>query len=110
MGASTIKWTAPDPCLVFNESDSKLYTNFEFYEKTNYGHSKKKIYNAKQNYQEKIQGKYTYLEEGASGVLAGDIEQVIKLHKIDDYPQSFVMMLSSRVWIQGIWKKIPILK
>ena len=61
-------------------------------------------------YQEKIQGKYTYLEEGASGVLAGDIEQVIKLHKIDDYPQSFVMMLSSRVWIQGIWKKIPILK
>jgi hypothetical protein len=28
-GASTRKWTAPDPCLVFNESDLKIYTKFE---------------------------------------------------------------------------------
>ena len=32
MGASTVKWTCPDPCLVLSESDSKLYTNFEFCE------------------------------------------------------------------------------
>ena len=30
MGASTIKWIAPNPCLVLSESDSKLCTNFEF--------------------------------------------------------------------------------
>ena len=27
------KETAPDPCLLFTESDSKLYTNFKFCEK-----------------------------------------------------------------------------
>ena len=32
MGASTVKWTTLDPCLVFSESDSKLYTSFEFCE------------------------------------------------------------------------------
>ena len=32
MGASTVKWTTPNPCLVSSESDSKLYTNFEFCE------------------------------------------------------------------------------
>jgi hypothetical protein len=32
MGASTVKWTTPDPCLMFSESDSKLNTNFEFCE------------------------------------------------------------------------------
>ena len=25
-GASVVNWTTPDPCLVFSESDSKLYT------------------------------------------------------------------------------------
>ena len=29
-GASTVKWTNLDPCLMLSESDSKLYTNFEF--------------------------------------------------------------------------------
>ena len=32
-GASTLKWIVHVPCLVFNEIDSKLYTNFEFCEK-----------------------------------------------------------------------------
>ena len=32
MGASMVKWTAHDPYLVFSESDSKLYTYFEFCE------------------------------------------------------------------------------
>ena len=30
--ASTVKWTALDPCSSLSESDPKLYTNFEFYE------------------------------------------------------------------------------
>ena len=33
MGASTVKWTDLDPYLVLVESDSKLYTNFEFGER-----------------------------------------------------------------------------
>ena len=32
MGASIVKWTSYDLCLVFSESDSKLYTYFEFCE------------------------------------------------------------------------------
>jgi hypothetical protein len=32
MGASTVKWTALDPCSGLSESDPRLYTNFEFYE------------------------------------------------------------------------------
>ena len=32
MGASTVKWTALDPCSGLGESDPKLCTNFEFYE------------------------------------------------------------------------------
>ena len=32
MGASTVKWTTLDPCTGLSESDSKLYTNFEFCE------------------------------------------------------------------------------
>ena len=35
-GASILKWIALDPCLVFSESDSKLYTKFEFCEEKNY--------------------------------------------------------------------------
>ena len=33
MGASTVMWTTPDPCLMLSESDSIFYTNFEFCEK-----------------------------------------------------------------------------
>jgi hypothetical protein len=38
LGASTIKCTTLDPCLVFKESDSKLYTYFEFCEEKNHEH------------------------------------------------------------------------
>lgn len=31
MGASMIKWTTLDPCTCLRESDSKQYTNFEFF-------------------------------------------------------------------------------
>ena len=32
MRASKVKWTSPNPYLVWSESDSKLYNNFEFCE------------------------------------------------------------------------------
>ena len=32
VGANTVKWTTLDLCLVFNESDSTLYIDFEFCE------------------------------------------------------------------------------
>jgi hypothetical protein len=31
-GASTVKWTALDPCLGLSENDPKVYTNFDLYE------------------------------------------------------------------------------
>ena len=48
LGASKVKWTTHDPCLVFSECVSVLYTNFEFYEGKNHKHFKSKlIYKAK---------------------------------------------------------------
>jgi hypothetical protein len=38
LGASTVKWTALDPCSGLSESDPKQYTNFEFYEIKIYKH------------------------------------------------------------------------
>ena len=32
MGASTVKYTIPLPCIGFSESGSILYINFEFFE------------------------------------------------------------------------------
>ena len=47
------KGTTFNPCLLFSESDSKLYTNFEFYEEKyqtlGIKKIKKMIYKAKQN-------------------------------------------------------------
>ena len=43
LGPSAVKWTTPDPCLGSSESDSKLYTNFEFCEEKFHRHSKKHI-------------------------------------------------------------------
>jgi hypothetical protein len=31
-GASTVKWTALDPCSGLSESDQKIYTKFDLYE------------------------------------------------------------------------------
>ena len=36
MGASTVKRTTPNPCLVTSKKDSNLYTNFEFCEEKNH--------------------------------------------------------------------------
>ena len=65
---------APYPCLVFNESDSKLYTNIEFCEEGNHRHFKNiLIYND----DTKVSKESLHiLEDGASGVQVGDIEQV----------------------------------
>jgi hypothetical protein len=35
-----VEWRAHDPYLMLSESDSKLYTNFEFCEENNFKHSK----------------------------------------------------------------------
>ena len=49
MGANTVKWTAFDPCLGSSESDSNLYTNFEFCDEKIHRHSKNiLIYKPKQ--------------------------------------------------------------
>ena len=37
-GASMVKWTILDPCLVLSESDSKLYTDFDFVKEKNSRH------------------------------------------------------------------------
>jgi hypothetical protein len=48
MGVSLVKHTTPLPCICFSESDSKLYTNFEFYEGKNLKHLRSTlIYKAK---------------------------------------------------------------
>ena len=36
--ARMVKWTILDPCLVLSESDSKLYTNFDFVKEKNHRH------------------------------------------------------------------------
>ena len=79
-GSRAINWTTPDPCPVFSESDSKLYTDFEFCEEKNHWHFKNiLIYKAQQIMMtKKISQKSLHiLEDGASGVQVGDIEQVI---------------------------------
>ena len=43
VSASTVKWIAPDPCLVLRENDSTLCTNFGFCKEKNYRHLKKHI-------------------------------------------------------------------
>ena len=78
VGASTIKWTTLNPCLVFSESNSILYTNF--CEVKYHRHFKNiLIHNAKTNYDDKNNSKKSQyiLEDGTSGVQVGDIEQTI---------------------------------
>ena len=43
LGASTVKWTTPNPSLVLSESDSILCINFEFCEEINHRHFKKHL-------------------------------------------------------------------
>ena len=87
MGASTVKWTNLDPCKGLSESDPKLYTNFEFYEKEIHKHLEniwiykaKQIMFTKKHFKQRI----SIVEDGASGEQVGDIEKIIvkKLFKI----------------------------
>ena len=73
-GASTVKWTTLEPCIGLSASDSKVYTNFE-YVKKKFIHLKKHIGNLCR--QIVVQEKFTYLEDGASGVQEGNIEHAI---------------------------------
>ena len=64
---------------MFNESDSKLYNNFEFCEEKYHRHFKNiLIYKAKKiRWQKDFKKNLHILEDGANGVQVGDIEQVI---------------------------------
>ena len=66
---STVKWTTPDPCLVFSENKSKLYTDFEYCEQKNHKNSKNMlICKAKHSRMtKKIQEKVYISEDGTSG-------------------------------------------
>ena len=80
MGASTVKWTALDPCSGLSESDPKLYTNFEFYEIEIHEHLENIwIYKAKRFMFTNLFFKQhvCILEDGASGEQVGDIEKKI---------------------------------
>ena len=81
LGASTVKWTTPYPCLVLSESDSMLYSNFAFVKrqiikKKSQNHvdlQSQAIYDEK-----KISKKSLHvLEDGASGMQVVVINQVI---------------------------------
>ena len=64
---------------MFNESDSKLYTNFEFCEEKNHRHVLN-ILNKKANLimmTKNSKKSLHVLEDGASVVQVGDIQQVI---------------------------------
>ena len=79
-GASTGKWTAPDPCHVFSESDSKLYTKFEFCDEKNHRHLEKHInLQSYVNHDDQKNSKKSLhiLEDSTSGVQVDDIAQVI---------------------------------
>jgi hypothetical protein len=78
-GASTVNWTTLDPCLVFNESVSKSYTNFGFCEEKKTQTFQEHIdLQSQANYDDKKYSKKSLhiLEDGASGVQVGDIEQM----------------------------------
>ena len=75
--ARTLKRTTLDPCKIYSESYSKLYTNFEFCEKTiiyifltHYI----VMYADKNNF---IKNIHVVVEDGTSEVQVHDIEQVI---------------------------------
>ena len=66
------------PCISFSESDLNLYTNVEFCEGKDHKDFKSTlIYNVKQFMLIFSPRKVYILEDGASGVQVGDIEQVI---------------------------------
>ena len=80
MGASRVKWITPNSCLVLSESDSELYTNFEFCEEANHRDILKTYWFTKPSqlwWPKKLQRKSLHiLEDGTSVVQVGDIEQV----------------------------------
>lgn len=90
------KWTILDLCKVLSVSDSKLYTNFDFFWKRIKYCSREHI---------DLQSQEIYVEilflkiwdlNGASGVQVGNNEQVIvwifwnkKMHQSDDFTKIF---------------------
>ena len=83
-GPSMVKWTTSDPYLVLSESDSNLYTDFEFCIEKNHRHWENIYWYTKPSslwwqkvFQEILNILHCYIEDGASGVQVGDIEQAI---------------------------------
>jgi hypothetical protein len=78
-GASTVKWTVYDPCLVFNESESKLYTNFDSCEEKFINILKHIDLQSQSNlwWLKNSKKSLHILDDGTSGVQASDIEQVV---------------------------------
>ena len=72
MGASTVKYTTPLPCIGLSESDSKTYTNFELCEGKNHNFFLKKHIDLQSQviYVDKLFFKkgLHILEDGASSV------------------------------------------
>ena len=83
MCASIVKWTIHDPFLGSSKSDSKLYTNFDTLwrnsSQTFENHidlQSQAINDDENNFKKSLH----ILEDGASGVQVGDIEQVIVIN------------------------------
>ena len=80
VGASTVEWTALDPCSSLTESDPKLNTNFKFNEIKIHKHLENIcIYKAKQFCSQKnnFKQRISVYEDGASGEQVGDIAKII---------------------------------
>ena len=77
VGAKTVKWTAPDPYLVFKGSDSQLYTNFGSMKKKKFIDTLKIYWSTKPKKimmtKNKSKRSLHILEDGASVVQVGDI-------------------------------------
>ena len=80
MGVSTVKWKVLEPCPILSESDSVLYINFELCkEQIHILFKNLPIYKAKQlmTIKWKLKKRLHILDDGASGVQVGDIQQVM---------------------------------
>jgi hypothetical protein len=90
-----------DPCSGLSESDTKLYTNFEFHEIEIHRHLENIwIYNDKRFMftKKKFKQRICILQDGASGEQVGDIEKIIV--------QNFFEIYLHYIKLTNIWKKI----
>ena len=87
MGTSTFKYTTPLPCIGLSESDSTLYTKFEFCEGKNHKHLEKK--NSKNKKHIDLQSQAMYVAEIDSNVKIFKVNKsksktIISLHLLSN--------------------------